>query len=151
MISPTLKENAEKLKIAINQAIAWGETEGINFDPGKSELQHFPMKQRDKDLSPVVETNSFTISENTQSPYLRWLGATLTESLHLNTMCRYRLQRLSNWPVPSNVWETLPEKSHLDSEDRRLRRVSSQLHISGLRLGGQVKLERRTTKQCATE
>lgn len=56
MISPTLKENAEKLKIAINQALAWDDTEGITFDPGKSELEHFTRKHRDKYLSSVVHT-----------------------------------------------------------------------------------------------
>lgn len=74
MISPTLEENSEKISTATNQALNWGDTEGVTFDPGKSELLHFLRKHRDKNVSPPVHTNSFTISENNQRPYLKWLG-----------------------------------------------------------------------------
>ncbi|CCU82092.1 endonuclease/reverse transcriptase [Blumeria hordei DH14] len=65
MISPTSKESVEKIKMAINQA-----------------------KHRDKNLSPVAHTNSFAISESTQSLYLRWLAIyfdkKLTFKYHVN-------------------------------------------------------------------
>lgn len=44
IISPSLNENTEKIRIAINQAVRWGETEGVTFDPCKSELLHFSRK-----------------------------------------------------------------------------------------------------------
>ncbi|CCU82499.1 endonuclease/reverse transcriptase [Blumeria hordei DH14] len=113
MMSPTLKEIVEKIKIAINQALAWGGTERITFDPGKSELQHFTRKQRDKDLSPAAK--AFKVARA-----LKCLG-NATKGINLDYL------------------------------DRWLLHVSSQLHILGLRHDGQLKLERITAKQCATE
>lgn len=81
MISSDLDENTEKIRIAINQALSWGEAEGVTFDPGKSELIHFSRKHRDKDRSPTVNTNRFTISESTQKPYLKWLGVHFDKKL----------------------------------------------------------------------
>lgn len=46
--SPTLEENSIKIQIAINNVLAWGNEEGITFDPSKSELMHFSRKHKDK-------------------------------------------------------------------------------------------------------
>ncbi|KAI0997973.1 hypothetical protein K3495_g10217 [Podosphaera aphanis] len=73
-VSPSLQENATKLENAINQALAWGSSEGVTFDPSKSELLHFTRKHKDKDSRPPVETTNFTIIESVQKPYLKWLG-----------------------------------------------------------------------------
>ena len=94
MLSPTLNENVEKLRTAVNQALSWGDTEGVTFDPGKSELLHFSRKHRDKNHSPLVKTNSFTIPESVDKPYLRWLEVHFDKSSHSNTMYKYRLQKL---------------------------------------------------------
>ncbi|KAI0991860.1 hypothetical protein K3495_g16327, partial [Podosphaera aphanis] len=48
-VSTTLNENVEAIRVAINQALTWGDTEGVTFDPGKSELLHFSRKHRDRD------------------------------------------------------------------------------------------------------
>ncbi|KAI0995332.1 hypothetical protein K3495_g12850, partial [Podosphaera aphanis] len=80
-VSPSLEENSIKLGIAINQALTWGSSEGINFDPVKSELIHFSRKRRDRNARPQVETTSFAISENSQKPYLRWLGINFDKKL----------------------------------------------------------------------
>ncbi|KAI0991708.1 hypothetical protein K3495_g16479, partial [Podosphaera aphanis] len=72
--SPSLEENSSKLGLAINQALSWGSTEGITFDAQKSGLLHFSRKHKDRNLRPSVLTNSFTITEDPQIPYLKWLG-----------------------------------------------------------------------------
>ena len=73
-ISASLQENSNKISATINDALAWGTKEGIIFDPGKSELLHFSRKHRDKGVSPHVHTSQFSISENPQKPFLKWLG-----------------------------------------------------------------------------
>ncbi|KAI0994497.1 hypothetical protein K3495_g13685 [Podosphaera aphanis] len=47
----------------------------------KSELLHFSRKNRDKHLSPQVHTNDFNIMEDTQKPYLKWLGVHFDKKL----------------------------------------------------------------------
>lgn len=73
-ISPTLEENSRKIGEAINQALTWGRTEGITFEPGKSELPHFSRKHCDKTNHPPIFTDEFTIFENQRNPSLKWLG-----------------------------------------------------------------------------
>ncbi|KAI0991497.1 hypothetical protein K3495_g16690, partial [Podosphaera aphanis] len=79
--SPSLQENTEKIRTAVNEALQWGINEGVTFDPGKSELLHFSRRNRDKHLSPQVHTNEFTIVEDTQKPYLKWLGVHFDKKL----------------------------------------------------------------------
>lgn len=79
--SPSLEENSLKIRSAVNQALSWGEEEGLKFDPSKSELLHFSRKHRDKGSSPQVSTNSFSISENIERPYLKWLGINFDKKL----------------------------------------------------------------------
>ncbi|KAI1003832.1 hypothetical protein K3495_g4377 [Podosphaera aphanis] len=80
-ISPSLQGNATKLENSINQALAWDSSEGVTFDPMKSELLHFTRKHKDKNLLPQVETTNFTISESAQKPYLKWLGINFDKML----------------------------------------------------------------------
>lgn len=86
--SPSLEENSPKIRSAVNQALSWGEEEGLKFDPSKSELLHFSRKHRDKGRSPQVSTNSFSISENTERPYLKWLGINFDKKITF----KYHLQ-----------------------------------------------------------
>ncbi|KAI0992436.1 hypothetical protein K3495_g15749 [Podosphaera aphanis] len=79
--SPSLEVNSLRISSAVNQALSWGEEEGLKFDPSKSELLHFSRKHRDKGRSPEVLTNSFSISENTERPYLKWLGINFDKKL----------------------------------------------------------------------
>ncbi|KAI0998731.1 hypothetical protein K3495_g9465 [Podosphaera aphanis] len=79
--SVSLQENTEKIRTAVNGALQWGINEGVTFDPGKSELLHFSRRNRDKHLSPQVHTNDFTIVEDTQKPYLKWLGVHFDQKL----------------------------------------------------------------------
>ncbi|KAI0999011.1 hypothetical protein K3495_g9182 [Podosphaera aphanis] len=80
-ISPSLQGNATKLENSINQALAWGSSEGVTFDPMKSELLHFTRKHKDKNLLPQEETTNLTISETAQKPYLKWLGINFDKKL----------------------------------------------------------------------
>ncbi|KAI0998724.1 hypothetical protein K3495_g9477 [Podosphaera aphanis] len=79
--STSLKVNSLKISSAVSQALSWGEEEGLKFDPSKSELLHFSRKHRDKGRSPQVFTNSFSISENMERPYLKWLGINFDKKL----------------------------------------------------------------------
>ncbi|KAI1007801.1 hypothetical protein K3495_g427 [Podosphaera aphanis] len=58
-----------------------GENLSTTFDPSKSGLLHFSYKQRDKDLRPPAETNSFAISEDPLKPYLTWHGVHFDKKL----------------------------------------------------------------------
>lgn len=84
-ISPTLEENSTKLSSSINCALNWGDTEGVTFEPAKSELPHLSRKIRDKGRSPQVQTSHFTIAENPQKPYLKWLGLHFDKKLSFKT------------------------------------------------------------------
>ena len=79
--SPSLELNSIRIKEAINAALAWGKDEGVTFDPKKSELMHFSRRHKDKGNSPKVQTSNFTISENTNPPYLKWLGVHFDKKL----------------------------------------------------------------------
>ncbi|KAI0993970.1 hypothetical protein K3495_g14214 [Podosphaera aphanis] len=79
--SPSLEKNTEIIRVAVNEALQWGTKEGVTFDPRKSELLHFSRKNRDKHLSPQVHTNVFNIMEDTQKPYLKWLGVHFDKKL----------------------------------------------------------------------
>lgn len=80
-ISPSLQENSLALSATLAQALEWGRLEGITFDPEKSELIHFSRKRADKNNSPSIEVGSFTVSESTERPYLKWLGVLFDRKL----------------------------------------------------------------------
>lgn len=72
--SPSLEENSARIGTTINRALDWGKSEGVTFDPSKSELIHFSRKRKDKNNNPPVLTNEFPITANLKQPYVKWLG-----------------------------------------------------------------------------
>lgn len=68
--SSTLQENAALLSRDLQEAIDWGQEEGITFDSGKYELLHFTRRRADQDsrLTPRVRAGPLTIAENTSHP-----------------------------------------------------------------------------------
>ncbi|KHJ36348.1 hypothetical protein EV44_g4173 [Erysiphe necator] len=62
--SNSLEMNSNKIGKVINQALEWGEREGLTFDRGKSELIHFTRRHRHKNYNPAIQTNEFRIEVN---------------------------------------------------------------------------------------
>ena len=87
----SLQENCGRLTASLQEALAWGRGEGITFDPGKTELQHFSRRRADKDpnSTPSINCEGFSISENASRPYTRWFGGTLIKISLLNGMEHY--------------------------------------------------------------
>ncbi|KAI1003548.1 hypothetical protein K3495_g4657 [Podosphaera aphanis] len=85
--SPFLDTNANRIRTAVNQVVSWGTSEGITFDPGKSELLHFSRRPRDKGVGTQVVSNSFIIVENPARPYLKWLGVHFDRKLSFQASC----------------------------------------------------------------
>ena len=83
--SRSLEENALKVRDSINLVLSWGDTEGVTFDPKKSELLHFSRKYRDKTNRPIIQTAKFPISENLQRLHLKWLGIHFDRKLTFKT------------------------------------------------------------------
>ncbi|KAI1000325.1 hypothetical protein K3495_g7870 [Podosphaera aphanis] len=79
--SSTLQENAALLSRDLQEAIDWGQAEGITFDSGTYELLHFTRHRADQDprLTPRVRAGPLAIAENTSHPYTRWLGILFEE------------------------------------------------------------------------
>lgn len=79
----TLSENCSILSESLSDLLEWGQTEGITFDPRKSELQHFSRCRKDKDPSstPSVISQNMTVSEKNRQPYTRWLGVYFDRNL----------------------------------------------------------------------
>lgn len=79
----SLLDNCASLSGSLREAMEWGQSEGILFDPDKSELQHFSRRRKDKNpcthLS--VSYGNMTVSENPDTPYTRWLGVYFDKSL----------------------------------------------------------------------
>jgi ribonuclease HI len=73
-ISTNLQDNCTALQKSLQEALDWGQAEGITFDPKKSELIHFTRSRIDPSPanSPSVSAGSHTIQES-HNP-LRWLG-----------------------------------------------------------------------------
>lgn len=73
-ISNDLQSNCNKLQTDMQEALDWGATEGITFDPKKSELIHFTRSRKDPPpaTSPQIITGTNHIKESTTP--LRWLG-----------------------------------------------------------------------------
>lgn len=72
--SPSLEENSRALSDTLARALEWGRSEGIAFDPTKSELLHFSRRRSDRGVSPTVQAGALTVAENADRPYLKWLG-----------------------------------------------------------------------------
>ncbi|APA06564.1 hypothetical protein sscle_02g013340 [Sclerotinia sclerotiorum 1980 UF-70] len=70
--SDSLQKNCDTLQANMQEALEWGKTEGITFDPKKSELIHFYKGHRTLTEAPSVHTGSLNI-EVKPGP-LRWLG-----------------------------------------------------------------------------
>ena len=91
-ISPSLETNCQSLSNSLQEALDWGDAEGITFAPDKYELIHFSRRRADQDpnCTPTVSAGPVTVSENTTRPYLRWLGVLfdkkLTFTWHLKEM-----------------------------------------------------------------
>lgn len=86
-ISANLEENCEKLQADLQEALTWGESEGITFDPQKSELLHFTRSSKDNQrLLPGVTAGSHAITEG-NGP-LRWLGVYFDRKLRFTAHTR---------------------------------------------------------------
>ncbi|EDO02463.1 hypothetical protein SS1G_04939 [Sclerotinia sclerotiorum 1980 UF-70] len=82
--SKSLADNAERITSTVDEIVNWGTSEGITFDPGKSELIHFSKHKSDKDpnSTPTVTIEDCVIKElNNGKPYLRWLGILFDKKL----------------------------------------------------------------------
>jgi ribonuclease HI/endonuclease/exonuclease/phosphatase family metal-dependent hydrolase len=81
--SLSLATNSTALSDSLQEALDWGATEGITFDPDKSELLHFSRRRLDQDptSTPAVSAGSFSVSEESIRPYLRWLGVLFDKKL----------------------------------------------------------------------
>ena len=82
-ISSSLDTNSRTLSDSLQEALDWGTTEGITFDPGKSELMHFTRRRADQDptITPSVAAGPIQVSEGSVRPYLRWLGILFDKKL----------------------------------------------------------------------
>ncbi|APA15803.1 hypothetical protein SS1G_09342 [Sclerotinia sclerotiorum 1980 UF-70] len=82
--SKSLSENVKRLTSTVNEILIWGTSEGITFDPGKSELLHFSKRRTEQDpaTTPTVNMGDLTIRELANGkPYLRWLGILFDKKL----------------------------------------------------------------------
>ena len=89
VISPSLDTNSRSLSDLSQEALNWGSTEGITFDPAKSELMHFSRRRADKNptTTPSVAAGPIQVSEGSTRLYLRWLGVLkLTFKWHAKEM-----------------------------------------------------------------
>ncbi len=80
-ISPSLTTNCETLSQSLEEALNWGAAEGITFDPRKSELIHFTRRRALPKPLPSVSAGDFTVAENPNRPYLKWLGVLFDRKL----------------------------------------------------------------------
>jgi ribonuclease HI/endonuclease/exonuclease/phosphatase (EEP) superfamily protein YafD len=69
-VSTDLQTNCNRLQNTVQEILDWGQSEGITFDPKKSELIHFTRSW--KDPPPFASPQVFTVQETDTS--LRWLG-----------------------------------------------------------------------------
>ncbi|OKP10384.1 hypothetical protein PENSUB_4173 [Penicillium subrubescens] len=81
--SLSLEANYQSLSTSLQEALDWGTTEGITFAPDKYELIYFSRRQDDQASSRTLSViaGPITISENTERPYLRWLGVLFDKKL----------------------------------------------------------------------
>lgn len=92
--SASITTNCEILSQHLAEALDWGTSEGITFDPGKSELLHFSRRRTDRDAAstPSVSAGPVTVSENPTRPYLKWLGVLFDRKLSF----KWHVQELSS-------------------------------------------------------
>ena len=79
--SPSLKANCESLSKSLSEALDWGASEGVTFDPLKSELIHFTRKRPGPQPPPFVQAGDHKVVVNTEKPTLRWLGVLFDRTL----------------------------------------------------------------------
>jgi ribonuclease HI len=86
--SSDLQTNCNKLQGDLQEALEWGRTEGITFDPKKSELIHFTKSTKDSQAStsPQVSVGTYTIRELIDP--LRWLGVYFDRKLRFKDHAR---------------------------------------------------------------
>lgn len=79
----TLQENSIALAKSLKEVLEWEQKQGITFDPGKSELQHFSRRRADRDprSTPTITYGNFSVSENIARPYTRWLGVLFDKTI----------------------------------------------------------------------
>jgi hypothetical protein len=86
-ISSDIQSNCNQLQKDLQEALSWGDSVGITFDPTKSELMHFTRGREDTTLLGV---NAGTHSISEKSGPLRWLGVyfdrKLTFKQHVQTL-----------------------------------------------------------------
>ncbi|KAI0998616.1 hypothetical protein K3495_g9581 [Podosphaera aphanis] len=126
--SSTLQENAALLSRDLQEAIDWGQAEGITFDSGKYELLHFTRHRADQDprltpsradqdprLTPRVRAGPLTIAKNMSHPYTRWLGILFDKKLSFK------------WHVRSLAAKALKVSNALSSLGNTVRGVPAHL------------------------
>ena len=72
-ISTDFQSNCNQLQSDLQEALSWGDSVGITFDPAKSELLHFS-RGREADNRPLPGVNAGTYSVSEKPGPLRWLG-----------------------------------------------------------------------------
>ena len=92
--STNLQMNCDQLQSDLQEALTWGESEGITFDPLKSELLHFSRSHKDANADlPGVTTRTHSVTEG-NGP-LRWLGVYFDRKLSF----KQHVQILSTKPL----------------------------------------------------
>ncbi|EDN95206.1 hypothetical protein SS1G_11082 [Sclerotinia sclerotiorum 1980 UF-70] len=82
--SNSLDDNVTELNATTLEILTWGASEGITFDPGKSELIHFSKRRTEQnpDTTPTITMGDLTIKELANGkPYIRWLGILFDKKL----------------------------------------------------------------------
>lgn len=76
-------DNCSSLSDSLRETVEWGLSEGILFDQGKLELQHFSRRRKDKNpcTNLSVRYGNMKVLEKTNVPYTRWLGVYFDKSL----------------------------------------------------------------------
>jgi hypothetical protein len=94
-ISTDFQSNCDQLQTSLHEALSWGNSEGITFDPAKSELLHFT-RGREGDNRPLLGVNAGTYSISEKLGPLRWLGVVfdrkLTFKQHVQTLSTKALE-----------------------------------------------------------
>jgi ribonuclease HI len=94
-ISTDFQSNCDQLQTNLREALSWGNSEGITFDPAKSELLHFT-RGREGDNGPLPGVNAGTYSISEKPGPLRWLGVVfdrkLTFKQHVQTLSSKALE-----------------------------------------------------------
>ncbi|RAL66476.1 hypothetical protein DID88_006166 [Monilinia fructigena] len=84
--SDCLQRNCEVLQANMQEALDWGKSEGITFDPKKSELIHFYKGHRTLTDAPAVQTEGLRIE--TKPGPLRWLGVYFDRKLSFKSLVK---------------------------------------------------------------